>query len=54
MSGTSAHSIVDSGRTLRWVTGGIVIFYALITMLPLVWILVTSFKTPPDSISYPP
>ena len=54
MSGTSAHSIVDSGRTLRWVTGGIVIFYALITMLTVVWILVPSFKRPPESIPYPP
>ena len=30
------------------------ILYALLTMLPLVWILITGFKTPPDSISYPP
>ena len=28
--------------------------YALITMVPLVWIFLTSIKTPPDSISYPP
>jgi ABC-type glycerol-3-phosphate transport system permease component len=28
--------------------------YALITMLPLVWIFLTGFKTPPDSIAYPP
>ena len=28
--------------------------YAIITMVPLVWILMTSFKSPPDSISYPP
>ena len=32
----------------------IVIAYALITMIPLVWIVLTSFKTPPDSIAYPP
>ena len=25
-----------------------------ITMVPLVWIVLTSFKSPPDSISYPP
>jgi multiple sugar transport system permease protein len=31
-----------------------VVLYALITILPLVWIFMTGFKTPPDSISYPP
>lgn len=31
-----------------------VIAYALITLIPLLWILVTGFKSPPDSISYPP
>ena len=28
--------------------------YAVITILPLLWIFLTSFKTPTDSISYPP
>ena len=28
--------------------------YAIITMVPLAWIVLTSFKSPPDSISYPP
>ncbi len=32
----------------------LVIAYALITMIPLVWIVLTGFKTPPDAISYPP
>lgn len=32
----------------------VVVTYALIAMIPLLWILMTSFKTPPDSISYPP
>ena len=31
-----------------------VVLYALITLVPLVWILLTSIKSPPDSISYPP
>ena len=30
------------------------IVYALVTMIPLAWIVMTSFKTPPDSIAYPP
>ena len=32
----------------------IVILYALVSMVPLIWIVLTGFKTPPDSISYPP
>jgi len=30
------------------------VFYALLSMVPLVWIFLTGFKTPTDSISYPP
>ncbi len=30
------------------------ILYALVSMIPLFWIFATSFKTPPDSITYPP
>ena len=32
----------------------IIIAYALISIVPLLWIFATSFKTPPDSIAYPP
>ncbi len=32
----------------------IVIFYALVTMVPLVWIVMTSLKSPSDAIAYPP
>ncbi|MBC6404710.1 MAG: carbohydrate ABC transporter permease [Rhodospirillales bacterium] len=31
-----------------------VIVYALVTMVPIAWIFMTGFKTPQDSISYPP
>ncbi|HVR65101.1 MAG TPA: carbohydrate ABC transporter permease [Verrucomicrobiae bacterium] len=55
MSGLStAHSVVAPRRGTQWVAGAVVILYALITILPLVWIVMTSLKTPPDSISYPP
>jgi len=55
MNGLStAHSVVEPGRGTRWIAGGVVILYALITILPLIWIGLTSLKTPPDSISYPP
>jgi multiple sugar transport system permease protein len=55
MSGsTTAHSVVEpTGRT-RAIAGTIVVAYALISLLPLVWIFMTALKTPPDSISYPP
>lgn len=38
----------------KWFAAVLVIIYALIAMIPLVWILMTSFKSPPDSIAYPP
>jgi multiple sugar transport system permease protein len=50
----SAYSITEPTNRAKWIAGTIVILYALITLLPLVWIVLTGFKTPPDSISYPP
>jgi multiple sugar transport system permease protein len=49
-----AHSIVEPGPASRRVAAAVVIGYALIALIPLVWIFLTGFKTPPDSISYPP
>ena len=46
------HRTAHSGeptRSSRWL-----VRYAVITMVPLLWILLTSIKSPPDSISYPP
>jgi multiple sugar transport system permease protein len=55
MNGLStAHSVVEPRRGTQWIAGAVVILYALITILPLIWIVMTSLKTPPDSISYPP
>lgn len=51
---TKAHSVVESSSRGKWLAGVLVIAYALITLIPLVWILATSLKSPPDSISYPP
>jgi multiple sugar transport system permease protein len=50
----TAHSVVEPTPAAKRVAAGIVILYALISMVPLLWIGLTSFKTPPDSISYPP
>jgi multiple sugar transport system permease protein len=51
---TQAHSVVAPSSTARKVAATLVILYALITLVPLAWIVLTSFKTPPDSIAYPP
>jgi multiple sugar transport system permease protein len=50
----SAHSIVEPGLFAKWLAATIVILYALVSTVPLLWIVLTGFKTPPDSISYPP
>jgi len=51
---STAHSVVEPTPNTRRVAGVLVALYALITLVPLVWIILTGFKTPPDSISYPP
>ena len=50
----SAHSVVAPTALSRRVAAGLVIAYALVALIPLVWIVLTGFKTPPDSIAYPP
>jgi len=50
----SAHSITEPSSRAKWISGTLVIVYALVTMIPLAWIFITGFKTPPDSIAYPP
>ena len=49
-----AHSVVAPTPLARRVAATVVIIYALVTMIPLLWIVLTSFKTPDDSIAYPP
>jgi len=51
---TQAHSVVAPTPLAKRIAAGLVIAYALITMIPLAWIALTSFKSPPDSIAYPP
>ena len=51
---STAHSVVEPSLTSRRVASVLVIVYAFITLIPLFWIFATGFKTPPDSISYPP
>ena len=54
MSLSSAHSVVVPSTATKRVAATIVILYAIISMIPLFWIFATGWKTPPDSISYPP
>ncbi len=50
----TGQSVVAATPLSRRVAGALVIGYALVSMMPLVWILLTSFKSPSDSIAYPP
>ncbi len=50
----SAVSVTSpTGRT-KGIAAVLVVAYALITMVPLVWIILTGFKSPSDAIAYPP
>ena len=51
---STAHSVVEPTAAAKRVAMTLVVLYALITLVPLVWIFLTSIKSPPDSISYPP
>ena len=51
---STAHSVVEPSAAARWTAGILVAIYALVTLIPLVWIIMTGFKTPADTISYPP
>jgi multiple sugar transport system permease protein len=50
----TAHSVVEASGRSKLMAGTIVTLYALITIVPLLWIGATAFKSPSDSISYPP
>lgn len=47
-------SVTEPSKPQKWVAGTLVVVYAIITILPLLWIISTSFKSPSDAISYPP
>ena len=51
---STAHSVVEPTGTSKFVAATLVILYSLITLVPLLWIGLTSIKSPTDSISYPP
>ncbi len=49
-----AFSVNDSGPVVKRIAAAVVILYTVIMLIPLLWIFATSFKSPPDSIAYPP
>jgi multiple sugar transport system permease protein len=51
---STAHSVVEPTGGTRLVAALLVALYALVTIVPLAWIILTGFKTPSDAISYPP
>jgi len=51
---TVPHNPLEPSAKAKWFAGIVVIFYCTVSLIPLVWILMTSFRTPQDSIAYPP
>lgn len=51
---TTARSITEASPRTKVFAGAIVILYAIITILPLLWIVATAFKSQGDAIAYPP
>tara|TARA_R110000751_G_scaffold146094_2_gene249672 strand:+ start:7889 stop:8827 length:939 start_codon:yes stop_codon:yes gene_type:complete len=47
-------SVTEPSSRMKWLAGVLVIAYALITLMPLGWIIATGFKSPSDAIAYPP
>ena len=47
-------SVTEPSPRQKWIAGILVIGYAIVTILPLVWIIATGFKSPSDAIAYPP
>ena len=50
----SGYSITEPTLAQKWIDGVLVVGYALLTILPLIWIIATGFKSPSDAIAYPP
>ncbi len=50
----SSYSITEPSSRQKWAAGVLVVIYALVTLMPLLWIFTTGFKTSSDAIAYPP
>jgi len=49
-----SYSVTEPSSRQKWFAGTLVVVYAIITLLPLLWIIGTGFKSPSDAIAYPP
>ena len=49
-----SYSVTEPSNETKWIAGILVIGYAIITILPLLWIIATGFKSSTDAIAYPP
>ncbi|MEO8685087.1 MAG: carbohydrate ABC transporter permease [Devosia sp.] len=49
-----SYSITEPSSAQKWMAGALVVLYTVITLLPLIWIIATGFKTSSDAIAYPP
>ncbi|PHS78350.1 MAG: sugar ABC transporter permease [Rhodospirillaceae bacterium] len=49
-----SYSVTNPSNRTKWFAGILVVGYAVITLMPLLWIVATGFKSPADAISYPP
>jgi len=49
-----SYSVTEPSSRQKWIAGALVIGYAIITLLPLLWIIATGFKSSTDAIAYPP
>jgi multiple sugar transport system permease protein len=48
------HSPLEPSRLSKRFAAAVVITYAVLSLIPLAWIFMTSFRTPNDAIAYPP
>src|SRR4029077_21232290 len=51
---STAHSVVEASPRVKGFAGAFVVLYAVVAILPLVWIGATAFKSQSDAIAYPP
>ena len=51
---TTVRHPLDPSASSKWFAAAVVIGYALVSLIPLVWIVMTSFRAPQDAIAYPP
>jgi multiple sugar transport system permease protein len=54
MSGAAPRPFSEPSALARAAAGAVVVFYAVASVLPLVWIGLTAFKSQSDAIAYPP